>query len=60
MNEYHLDWRKALMAGLVVSLATWASGRLFPGRRAAPFIGAAIGIAILILASYASWTLSHR
>jgi hypothetical protein len=59
MNEYHVDWGRALTAGLVVALTTWVSRRLFPNRRAAPFVGAVIGVAILILASYVSWTLKR-
>ena len=57
-SGYQIDWWKAIGAGVVLSLVIWASGRLFPGRRAAPYIGAAVGIAALILASYVSWRLS--
>jgi len=59
MSEYHVDWGGALTAGLVVGLTTWASRRLFPNRRAAHFVGAAIGVAILILVSYVSWSLKR-
>lgn len=59
-NGYQVDWWKAIGAGLVLSLVIWASGRLFPGRRGAPYIGAAVGVAALILASYLSWQFTVR
>ena len=60
MDGYHLDWWKALTAGVVVSLTTWAFHRLFPGRKAAPYLGALVGAALLVLASFVSWSLAHR
>ena len=60
MNGYHLEWWKAVGAALVLSVTIWAAGRLVPGRKAAPFIGAVVGVALLILASYVSWALTHR
>ena len=59
MNEYHLDWVRALTAGLLVALSMWAARRLFPRRKAATLIGAVIGIALLVLASYISWNLKQ-
>jgi hypothetical protein len=59
-NGYQVDWGKALAAGLVLTIVIWASGRLFPGRRAAPLLGAAVGVAALILASYLSWRFNHH
>jgi hypothetical protein len=56
-NGYQVDWWKAIAAGLVLSVVIWGSGRLFPGRRAAPFLGALVGVAALILVSYLSWRL---
>ena len=60
MNGYHLEWWKAVGAALVLSVTIWAAGWLFPGRKAAPFIGAVVGVGLLILASYVSWALTHR
>ena len=61
MNGYHLEWWKALTAGVVVSLTTWAFQRLLPGRKVAPYLlGAVVGAALLVLASFVSWSLAHR
>jgi hypothetical protein len=59
-SGYHVDGWKAFAAAIVVTGTLWASRRLFPTRKAAPFIGAAFGAAVLILASYLSWKLEHR
>jgi len=59
-SGYHVDWWKAFAAAFVVSGALWASRRLFPRRKAAPFLGAALGAGVLILASYLFWKLEHR
>jgi hypothetical protein len=59
-SGYQVDWWKALVAAVVVTAAIWASRRLFPTLKAAPFLGAAFGAAVLILASYLSWKLEHR
>jgi hypothetical protein len=59
-NGYQVDWGKAIAAGLVLTIVIWASGRLFPGRRAAPFLGAAVGVAAFILASYLSWRFNQH
>ncbi len=59
-SDYHVDWWKAFAAAIVVTGAIWASRRLFPTRKAAPFLGAAFGAAVLTLASYLSWKLGHR
>ncbi len=40
--------------GIVVTGTIWASRRLFPTLKAAPFLWAAFGAALLILASYLS------
>jgi hypothetical protein len=60
-GEYQVEWWKAVGAAVVVTLTALVSQRLFPTRKAAPFIiGAAIGAALLILGSYLSWKLEHR
>jgi uncharacterized membrane protein YeaQ/YmgE (transglycosylase-associated protein family) len=59
-SAYQVEWWKAVAAALVVTLTTLASRRLFPTLRGAPFIGAVIGAAVLILGSYLSWKLEHR
>jgi hypothetical protein len=59
-SGYQVDWWRAVAAALVVTVTTLASRRLFPTLRAAPFLGAAIGAAVLILASYVSWEFGHR
>jgi len=59
-SGYQVDWTKAIGAAIVVTAAVWASRRLFPTLRAAPFLGAAFGAAVLILASYLSWRLEHH
>jgi len=61
VNEFHIEWWKALGAGLVFGLVTWAFQRLLPTRKAVPFVmGAVIGGGILVLGSYLSWRLNHR
>ena len=59
-SGYQVDWWKAFVAAIVVTAAIWVSRRLFPTLKAAPFLGAAFGAAVLILASYLSWKLEHR
>jgi len=59
-SGYQVDWWKAFAAAIVVTGAMWASRRLFPTLKAAPFLGAAFGAVVLILASYLSWKLEHH
>jgi hypothetical protein len=59
-SGYHVDWWKAFAAAVVVTGATWTFRRLFPTLKAAPFLGAALGAALLILASYISFKLEHH
>jgi len=59
-SGYQVDWGKAIAAGLVLTIVIWASGRFFPGRKAAPFLGAANAVAAFILARYLSWRFNHH
>jgi hypothetical protein len=59
-SEYQVEWWKAVGAAVVLTGAVWGARRLLPTLRAAPFLGAVFGVAILILASYVSWRLEHR
>ena len=59
-SGYQVDWTRAIGAAVVVTGATWAFRRVFPTLKAAPFLGAVFGTAVLILASYLSWKLEHR